>query len=202
MNRVISSAIAATLVSGCLLLSGCWPLYAGGAAMGALTLSDRRTVGSQTEDQAIELKAGNRLREALPDERGISVTSYNRKVLLSGPVSTDEVRRQAETTVARIDNVRTVHNELNVGFRPALSTRTNDSATTARVKAAFVEAKELQANTIKVVTESGTVFLMGLVTQREGDRAAQVAARLAGVQRVVTVFEYVTDEELARMSGR
>ncbi len=176
--------------------SGCVPVVATGAAVGTLAALDRRTVGAQTEDQAIELKAAVQIRERIGS--GVSVTSYNRKVLLTGQVANEPDKRTAEAIVAGIANVRSIHNELQVSGVPSLSTSAADAAITARVKAAFLDAKDLQANTIKVVTEAGTVFLMGLVSRREAERAANVASRVGGVQRVVTVFEYITEEEAAR----
>ncbi len=183
-------------------LSGCLPIAATGVAMGAMAVSDRRSIGTQTEDEAIELKARNRLRDEMPAAASIEITSYNRRVLLTGQVPDDAARRQAEAIVNKVDNVSAVYNELQLGFRPSIGTRTSDATTTARVKAALVEAKDVQAHAVKVVTEQGVVYLMGLVTQREGDRAAQVAARVGGVQRVVTVFQYLTEEELSRLGTR
>jgi osmotically-inducible protein OsmY len=183
-------------------LSGCVGLALTGAAVGTMAAIDRRTLGAQTEDQSIELKAAGRLRDALGSASGISVISYNRKVLIVGFVASENVKRQAEEAVRRVENVQTVHNELQIGMRPSLSTAASDAALTARVKAAHVDAKDIQANAFKVVSESGVVYLMGVVTQREGDRAAQVASRVSGVQRVVTVFEYVSEDELARIERR
>jgi osmotically-inducible protein OsmY len=162
---------------------------------------DRRTVGAQTEDQEIELKAAGELRSAFGDAAAISVTSFNRKVLLTGQSTSEPIRQQAERIVAALPNVRSVHNEVLVQGRRSLTTGAADAAITTRVKATLVGTQDLQANTIKVVTESGTVFLMGLVSRREADRAAQVASRVAGVMRVVTVFELIAEEELSRING-
>ncbi len=180
--------------------SGCIPVVATGAAVGTLAVLDRRTVGAQTEDQAIELKAAMQIRERIGS--GVSVTSYNRKVLLTGQVANERDKRAAEAVVAGLPNVRSIHNELQVSGVPSLSTSAADAAITARVKAAFVDSQDLQANTVKVVTEAGTVYLMGLVSRREAERAANVASRVAGVQRVVTVFEYITEEEVARAKSQ
>src|SRR5690606_18793770 len=153
-----------------------------------------------TEDQAIELKAALQIRDRIGS--GVSTTSYNRKVLLTGQVANERDKRTAEAIVADLANLRSIHHELQVSGVPSLSTSAADAAITARVKAAFVDASDLQANTIKVVTEAGTVYLMGLVSRREAERAANVASRVAGVQRVVTVFEYITEEELARAKSQ
>src|SRR5690606_21145173 len=121
--------------------------------------------------------------------------------LLTGQATSESIRQQAERIVAGVPNVRSVHNEVLVQGRPSLTTTAADTAITTRVKASLVGAQDLQANTIKVVTESGTVFLMGLVSRREADRAAQVASRVAGVMRVVTVFELITEEEINRINS-
>lgn len=190
----------AALLASVLAAPGCVPLVATGAAVGTLAALDRRTLGAQTEDQEIEIKASNRMREVLKQPGGVSVTSFNRKVLLTGQVASEDDKRSAEAAVAALPNVRSVHNELQVLGRPSLATSAADTAITARVKKALLDAQDLHANVIKVVTESGTVFLMGLVSRREADRAAQVASRVAGVQRVVTVFEFITEEEVKRTS--
>lgn len=192
--------LVAALLASALATSGCLPLVATGAAVGTMAALDRRTLGAQTEDQEIELKATNRLRDALKQPGGVSVTSFNRKVLLTGQVASEDDKRAAEAAVAGLPNVRSIHNELQVLGRPSLATSAADTSITARVKAALVDAQDLHANVIKVITESGTVYLMGLVSRREADRAAQVASRVAGVQRVVTVFEYITEEEAKRAS--
>ena len=192
--------LVAALLASALATSGCLPLVATGAAVGTLAALDRRTLGAQTEDQEIELRATNRMRDALKQPGGVSVTSFNRKVLLTGQVASEEDKRAAEAAVAGLPNVRSIHNELQVLGRPSLATSAADTSITARVKAALVDAQDLHANVIKVITESGTVYLMGLVSRREADRAAQVASRVSGVQRVVTVFEFITEEEAQRAS--
>lgn len=194
-TRLRRSLLVAAVIAGSLGASGCIPVVATGAAVGTLAALDRRTVGAQTEDQAIELKAAMQIRDRIGS--GVSVTSYNRKVLLTGQVANERDKRTAEAIVAELQNVRSIHNELQIAGVPSLSTSAADAAITARVKTAFLDTTDLQANTIKVVTEAGTVYLMGLVSRREADRAAQVASRVAGVQRVVTVFEYITEEEAA-----
>jgi osmotically-inducible protein OsmY len=198
MKEGLRLAVASALLISTLALSGCIGLAATGVAIGTMAALDRRTVGAQAEDQGIELKARAQLRESIEQAGGISVTSFNRKVLLTGQVASADDKRKAEKIVAGIDNVRSIHNELQVLGTPSLTTSAADTAITARVKAALVETNDIQANTVKVVTESGTVYLMGLVTRREGDRAAQVASNVAGVQRVVTVFEFIADAPVSR----
>jgi osmotically-inducible protein OsmY len=183
-------------------LTACLPLAAAGVAAGAMATLDRRSFGAQTEDQAIELKAASRLAESVNKTASVSVTSYNRKVLLTGQVPDEKSKAEAEAVVGKIENVLNIHNELTIGIRAALGVTTGDSATTTRVRASLVEARDLQSNAYKVVTESGTCYLMGMVSRREGDRAAQMASRVGGVRRVVTVFEYLSDDELARIQRR
>lgn len=199
MNRIVRLAIVSALAGATLSLSACFPLAVTGAAVGTMALIDRRTVGAQTEDEAIELKAVGLLRSAAGFPGGVSVTSYNRKVLLTGQVPDEASRRRAEQIVAGIDNVRSIHNEVQISGRVGLTTTSADALTTTKVKAAFIDARDIQANQIKVLTENGVVYLMGVVTQREAERAAQVASRVGGVQRVVTVFEVISEEEMQRI---
>ena len=179
-------------------LSACAPLLIGGAVGSAMMVTDRRTSGTQLEDEAIELKAGKRIGEVLGDRGGrVSATSYNRLVLLTGQVPADGDRASVEQAVARIENVRSVVNELTVGFTTGIGARSNDVILTSKVKATFVDAKDVQANAFKVVTEAGVVYLMGRVTEREADRATELTRGISGVQKVVRVFEVVSESELA-----
>ena len=178
------------------LLAGCAPLVIGAAAGTVLMVSDRRSSGAQIDDEAIELRAGARMREAFGDRAHINITSYNRQVLLTGEAPTDAIRQQAEQIAARVDNVRTVINEIGVGSPTTLPQRSGDVLITGKVRASFVDAQDLQATAFKVVTERGIVYLMGRVTQREADRATSIARQINGVQKVVRAFEIVTPEEL------
>ncbi len=196
-------AFLAAAITTTTLLGACAPLIIGGAMVGtALSVTDRRTSGAQLEDQAIELKAVARLRESVPAEANVSVTSYNRTVLLTGEAPTEAARAAAEQTIARIENVRATVNELAVMGSTSVSARGNDSILTSKVKAAFVDAKDLQVNVFKVVTERGTVYLMGRVTEREANRAAEVARATSGVGKVVKVFETITEAELAALQPK
>jgi osmotically-inducible protein OsmY len=192
-RSIVLAALAATL------LAGCAPLLIGGAIVGgAMIVTDRRTSGSQVDDEVIELKAEGRMGEAFPDDRArINTTSYNRMVLLTGQVPSDADKTTAEQIVARIDNVSSVVNELSVGPTTTLSERTKDAFVTTKVKASIVDAKDLFANSIKVVTHRGVVYLMGRVTEREANRAAEIARGVSGVVKVVKVFEILTEAELA-----
>lgn len=193
-----------TILSVAVLMSACAPLLVGGAMVGgALVVTDRRTSGAQLEDQSIEFKASNRLRETLGDRGRVSATSYNRMVLLTGEVPSDADKTAAEQAVARVDNVRSTVNELTVlgsgAFASSLANRSNDLIVSGKVKATFVDAKDLQANAFKVVTDRGVVYLMGRVTDREADRASELTRSINGVQKVVRVFEIITEAELANM---
>jgi osmotically-inducible protein OsmY len=197
---VASVAVAGAAAAG---LGACAPLMVGGAVVGTtLVAIDRRTSGIQLEDQNIELKAGPRARTAGGgDAAHVNVTSYNRLVLLSGEVPTEAARRAAEQAAAQVENVRSIVNELAVAGVSSLTSRSNDAILTGRVKAAFIDGGP-PTQAVKVVTERGVVYLMGRVTEREAERATQSARRVPGVQKVVRVFETITEQELAAIQGR
>ncbi len=194
------AAIALTSVLLGVTVSACAPLMMGGAAVGsALVATDRRTSGAQLDDQTIELRAANRLRDQMGTRARLDVTSYNRRVLLTGEVASARDKELAGQIVAQVANVTNVVNELDVANSPTLRERTADTLLTGRVKAAMLDAKDLSANSFKVVTNRGTVFLMGRVTQREADRATEIVRNTSSVQRVVRVLEIISDEELSRL---
>jgi osmotically-inducible protein OsmY len=196
VSTVLIGALAvATLGS----LQGCIALLGAGAVAGGLSLNDRRTSGTQIDDQAIELKSGGRIREAIGDNGHVIVTSYNRIVLLSGEVPSESDKAAAAKAVAGIENVTNVVNELEVGPNSTLTTRSSDTVITTRVKSALIDAKDIQASAIKVVTERGIVYLMGRVTEREAARAADIARAQASVMKVVRVFEILTEEQLGNL---
>lgn len=203
MNRsVFTPRLAVLSLSGLVLaatLSACAPLVIGGAVGGAMVATDRRTSGAQLEDQGIELRASNRLREQLGERGNVSVTSYNRQVLLTGEVPTEQDKALVEQVVAGVDNVTSTVNELAVLGASSLTQRSSDLLITGRVKAGMVDARDLSVNAFKVVTIRGTVYLMGRVTQREADRATAITRNTSGVQRVVRVLDIISEEELARM---
>lgn len=192
----------AGLVLATTLGTGCAPLIVGGAMVGGgMVALDRRTSGAQVEDQAIELKALTRVRE-LATLGNVSATSYNRMLLITGEVPKEADRVAIEQALSRIENVRSVVNELAVAANTSLSARSNDSILSAKVKAQFVDARDLQANAFKVVSERGIVYLMGRVTDREANRAAEVARTIPGVQKVVRVFELISEAELADLQPK
>ena len=193
---VTSLAMVASIGTG---LSACAPLMFGGAAVGALMATDRRTSGAQIEDEGIELRSASRVRDSLVDRAHVNITSYNRQVLLTGEVPTAQDKQLVEQIVSRVDNVRAIVNEIAVQGNTSLTQRSSDALVTGKVKAAMVDAKDLFANAFKVVTERGTVYLMGRVSQREADRATEIARGTSGVLKVVRIFETVGDEELKNL---
>ena len=180
-------------------LSACAPIIMGGAVMGSLMATDRRTTGTQIEDEGIELHASARIRENLGDRVHVSVTSYNRQVLLTGEVPNAQDKQLVEQVVSRVENVRAIVNELAVLGHSTLTQRSSDALVTGKVKAALIDAKDLYANAFKVVTERGTTYLMGRVTQREANRATDITRATGGVQKVVRVLEIISEEELQNL---
>jgi osmotically-inducible protein OsmY len=177
-------------------LGACAPLVVGSMVGGAMVASDRRTSGIQLEDEGIELRGANRVREMLGSRVHINITSYNRQVLLTGEVPTQKDKDYANQLISQAENVRTVVNELVVGPASALSDRSMDALISGKVKASMVDSKDIFANAFKVVTERGTVYLMGRVTQREAQRASDLARQVSGVKKVVRIFDILTEEEL------
>lgn len=174
------------------ILHGCAPLIVGGAAAGgAMVANDRRTVGAITEDEGIELKAAERIRQRLKDRAHVNITSYNRMVLLTGEVPDAAARTEAERIVRGIEHVRTVYNETNVAGVSSLTSRSNDSIITSKVKGRFLDSRKFNALHVKVVTENSVVYLLGLVRKQEAADATEIARTTSGVQKVVRLFEYL-----------
>jgi len=172
------------------LLQGCGALMVTGAAATAVMVSDRRTTGTYVEDESIEWKVIDRLRDRFPGAH-VNSTSYNRRVLLTGEVPTEEAKKQVEERVRGIENVKDVVNELQVAGASSLAARGSDSLTTSNVKARMMNNGVFSPTHVKVLTEAGTVYLMGLVTPAEGEAAVNIARNTSGASRVVKVFEYV-----------
>jgi osmotically-inducible protein OsmY len=198
-----SLVLAVAAVVGAAALSGCVPLLVGGAAVGGTMVAiDRRTSGAQIEDQAIEMKSASRINELRLENIRISVTSYNRMALITGEVAREADRQAVEAVVRRVEGVRAVVNDLAVMAPIGVAERTKDSVLSGKVKAAFVDTRDVQAQAAKVVTERGIVYLMGRVTEREAARYADVARTVPGAQKVVRVFEIITEDELAEAASR
>lgn len=185
------------------LLSGCQVLLLGGAALGgAMVATDRRTSGAQVEDQAIEFKARNRVKSALGERGNVNVASYNRVALITGEVDNAADRAAAEQAIKQIEGVNTVVNELAEMPRSSFSARSNDALLSAKVKATLFDAKGTLANAYKVVVERNIVYLMGRVTDAEAGQIAEIAGSVPGVEKVVRVFEVLTEGELADLRKR
>ena len=180
-------------------LTACVPLVMGGAAGTVMVASDRRTSGAQIEDEGIELRAASRINSSLGTRVRINVVSFNRQVLLTGEVPNAQDKQAVEQLVTKVENVKSVVNELAVMSTPSLADRSADLLITGRLKAAILDASDLQSSAFKVVTEHNAVYLMGLVTQREADRVTNLARAVPGVRRVVRVFEVITEDDLRRL---
>ena len=172
------------------LLTGCVAAVVGGAGGAALVGADRRTVGTVTEDQGIGIKASSRISDKFPDAH-INITSYNRMLLLTGETANNAARTEIEKVARAIENVRGVYNEIAVVGNSSLSSRTNDAYVTGKVKARFVDGQKFNAVHVKVVTESSTVYLLGMVNRKEADDATEIARTTSGVQKVVRLFEFL-----------
>jgi osmotically-inducible protein OsmY len=192
-GSLAKAVLCAALVG---LLQGCVPLVVGGAAMGAAATMDRRTLGAQTEDKSITVKAEVQVPKIVGSAGHVNIASFNRKVLLTGEVRDEAMKSAVEREVRGIENVVSVINELVVAGPSSYTSRSSDALITGNVKGSLVEMKTISATSFKVVTERGTVYLMGRVTQREGDLASKIAQSVSGVQRVVKIFEYISEEEL------
>ncbi|HNC50675.1 MAG TPA: BON domain-containing protein [Accumulibacter sp.] len=200
----MKKSLATSLLFAVLLLpmlQGCLPLLAAGASGGALAAVDRRSLGTQADDETIEWKASARVSEKYGENSHINFTSYNRKVLISGEVSSEEIRVQVERIVAEVPQVQGVYNELAVAPVSSFSTRSNDSYITTRVKGGFVDAGKFNPVHVKVVTEAGVVYLLGLVSQREADAAIQVARTTSGVKKVVTLMEILPPAKVRELDA-
>jgi osmotically-inducible protein OsmY len=196
MRPLAKAVLCAALLAS---LQGCVAMVAGSAVMGAVATADRRTLGAQTEDKAIAVKAEFQIPKITGENGHVNVTSYNRKVLLTGEVKDEAMKAAVEREVRAVSNVESVINELEVAGPASYTSRSSDTLVTAKVKASLVDKKTVSAVSFKVVTERGNVYLMGIVTQREGNIAADVAKGVSGAQRVVKIFEYISEEDLKAM---
>jgi len=181
----------------CASLQGCFLALAGAAGGTALVATDRRTVGSQTEDREIQVKALADLGKQLPDSAHVNVAVFNQRVLLTGEVPDEASKQKAETIVRAVTNVESIVNELAVQSASSFSSRANDSYLEGRVKAELIAYKDISANNFKVVSERGTVYLMGLVTPQEGNIAADATSKVMGVAQVVKCYQYINPGQTA-----
>jgi osmotically-inducible protein OsmY len=201
MKKLSLTLTAAVLAST--LATGCAPLLIGGAMMGGVSVAtDRRTSGAQLEDQTIEVKASARVREQLGEKVHVSINSYNRTVLITGEANSEEVRARLDGIVSGVENVQKVLNEVEVMAASSLGSRTNDTVIVGKVKAQFIDARDLLSNAFYVVVERSQVYLMGRVTEREAARATEIARQVSGVKKVVRAFEIISEDELAQTLPR
>lgn len=197
-SRLACAALVVAAVTGS--LSACVPLVVGGGmTTAALSAADRRTTGTQVEDEGIELRAQDRIRQSPVNEKvRINITSFNRKVLITGEATSDQAKQEVDRIVRDTNNVGTVFNEVEVTpFISSIGQRSKDTLITGQVKASLLNANDLQASAIKVVTEMHVVYLMGIVTERESRRAAEIARGINDVRKVVRLFEVVSEDALA-----
>ena len=202
MNKLGQAVLCTALLASLGTLSGCVPLVVGGAVAGGFAPVDRRTLGAQTEDKSIAVKAEIRLPKITGENAHVNIASYNRRVLLTGEVQDEAMKAAVEKEVRAIDGVLAVINELEVSGATSYTSRSSDALITTKVKASLVDMKTISANSFKVVTERGTVYLMGRVTQREGQVAADVTRGVSGVTKVVKVLEYITEDELRALTPK
>jgi len=177
------------------MLAGCFGAAVVGVGAGALMLVDRRNSETYISDEGLEIRAASRIGDKYGDKVHVNVTSYNRMVLLTGEAPTEAIKADVEKLAAGVPNVKSISNELAIAGPSSFGGRSNDSYITSKVKARFVDANKFSANIVKVVTEAGVVFLIGLVTQAEADAAVDIARTTGGVQKVVRVFEIISPEQ-------
>ncbi len=191
------------LLALCLpVLAGCFGAAAVGVGAGALVLTDRRISETYITDQGIELRAGNRIDEKYRDKIHVNVTSYNRMLLLTGEAPSPEIKADIEKLASGVPGVKSISNELAIAGPSSLGGRSNDTYITSKVKARFVDAGKFSPNHVKVVTEAGVVFLLGIVTQTEANDAVEIARTTGGVQKVVRVFEVISTEQAKAIDNK
>lgn len=190
MRSQMKIAALMLVLSATLLLEACVPLVVTGVGATALLAGDRRSTGVYVEDENIEWKARGRLIERFKDTH-VNVTSFNLTVLLTGEVPSEQMKLEVADAIRAIPSVKNVNNELAVGGNTALTARANDSFITTNVKTRFINNGKFSINHVKVVTEAGTAYLLGIVTREEADAATELARTTSGVSRVVKMFEYI-----------
>ena len=197
MKRTLTAILLAALIAPA--LTGCVAAVATGVTSGALAVFDRRSFGTQTEDEGIEWKILGNVMNKYGDKVHLNQTSYNRKVLLTGEVPDEQTRTEIERMASGLPNVTQVWNELQIGPTSSFQNRSNDAFITSKVKGRFVDGGKFRANLVKVVTEAGTVHLLGMVTRAEADAAIEIARTTAGVKKVVNVMEIIPAEQARKL---
>ena len=198
LNLLRTATVCVALATS---LTGCFPVAAVSVGAGALMLSDRRPTETYIADEAIETRAVNRINEKFGDRVHVNVTSYNLSVLMTGEVPSAAVKSEVEKIISKVPNVRALTNELAVAGISTFGARSNDAYITSKVKARFIDANKFNANHVKIVTEAGTVYLLGLVTQRESTDAVEIARTTGGVQKVVRVFELIAEDAAKKIDN-
>ncbi len=202
MQKTKLTLAAAVLITLLPMLEGCVPAVIGGAAVGVMSAHDRRSTGTQTDDETTEWKASNHVPDQYKTFSHINFTSYNRRLLITGEVPNDEAKAAIEAEARKLDGVREVYNELGIGPASSLGSRSTDSYIDSKVKARLVDSNQISANHIKVVTERAIVHLMGIVNAREAKVAVDVARTTSGVKKVVNVLEIIGDEDARRLDNQ
>jgi osmotically-inducible protein OsmY len=192
--------VLAVVVAIATQLQGCLPIIAGGIVAGTYAATDRRSIGAQADDRVIGVRVPGQIEKELGDSAHVNVSVFNRKVLMTGEVESQAAKEQAGRIANGVENVTGVVNELAVAASTSFTARSSDAFITSQVKARLVNEKDIYGNAFKVVTERGSVYLMGRVTQREGDYAANVAREVGGVLAVIKVFDYISEDELRQMN--
>lgn len=199
MNKSRLTLAATALALTLPLLQGCFPAIVAGTAAGVMSAHDRRSTGTQADDESLEWKAADAIPAKFRNAAHVNVTAYNRRLLLTGEVPGDEARSEIEAAARGLQGVREVYNELVVAAPSSLSVRSRDSFVTSKVKARLVDSQKISANHVKVVTENGHTYLMGIVSAYEGKVAVQVARTTDGVRKVVNVLEVLPDADIKRL---
>lgn len=202
MQKTKLTLAAAALLTLLPMLQGCVPVIVGGAAAGVMSAHDRRSTGTQTDDETTEWKAGRGVPAQYKEISHVNFTSYNRRILITGEVPSEEAKSAIEAETRKIEGVREVYNELGIGPASSLGSRSTDSYIDSKVKARLVDSNQISANHVKVVTERAIVHLMGLVSAREAKVAVDVARTTAGVKKVVNVLEVIGDDEARRLDNQ
>jgi osmotically-inducible protein OsmY len=184
------------------VLAGCFGAVAVGTGAGVLMLADRRNSETYLADEAMEIRASNRIKEKFGDQTHVNVTSYNRTLLLTGEVFSPAVKTEVEKIVSEVPNVKGITNELAIAGVSSFGGRSNDAYVTSKVKARFLDAKKFAPQHVKVVTEAGVVFLLGMVTQAEANAAVELARTTGGVLKVVRVLEVITPEQAKALDAK
>lgn len=197
MKRTLIAALLVALAAPA--LTGCVAAVATGVTAGTLAVMDRRSFGLQTDDETIEWKILSSIAGKYGENVHVNQTSYNRRVLLTGEVPTEEIKAEIGRLASTTTNVISIWNELQIGPVTSFQNRSNDSFITSKVKGRFVDGGKFRANLVKVVTEAGTVFLLGIVTRQEADDAVEIARTTAGVKKVVNVMQIISVEQARKL---